>query len=176
MFSSSMLNSNHENLQIWTRDSLAVSRDISYRSNSDILSYEDEDVVFLDKIDSPIQDGSFAMSILVENSLLYFRGLGVKLIAFSDIYDYLYNYPDMISLSRYVIELAVQSFDPNTELSLELYRDSESQYERLTLYVRLREYDKNIMGLIKRTRDEYRNIFPDVKGRFLLTTDFRFAR
>jgi len=116
------------------------------------------------------------MSILVENSLLYFRGLGVKLIAFSDIYDYLYNYPDMISLSRYVIELAVQSFDPNTELSLELYRDSESQYERLTLYVRLREYDKNIMGLIKRTRDEYRNIFPDVKGRFLLTTDFRFAR
>jgi hypothetical protein len=155
---------------------VANENDPCYSSKSDTSRYEVHEIVFLGQEASLTQDGSFSMLVQIENNLRYFHMLGVNIINPSDIREYLYNYPDMIKVLEFVVDLAVQRFDHDSELSLEVYHDQETQYERLTLYVRLHKYDKNLMKIIEQIREEYRNSFSEARGRFLLTTDFRFAR
>jgi len=114
-----------------------------------------------------------AISYSIEDTLDYFSKRGVKNGSVSRVRSYFYLYPDTMRLSKYAADLAIQRFGPDSELSLEVYQDQETQYERLTLYVRQHKYDNKTMKVIKQIRKEYRESFAETRGRFLLTTDFR---
>lgn len=122
-------------------------------------------------------DRAFAASsgfMHIESFLKYFHSLGGIIGNPSVVRDYLYRYPELINLAQYCLDLALQRFSPDLELFLDMYQDREAQFERLMLYVRLSSYDKNTMKIIKRIRKDYHQLFPDARGRFLLTTDFHF--
>jgi hypothetical protein len=116
-----------------------------------------------------------AVSDPIEETLDYFYRRGIKIESPSRARNYFYRYPDTMILSKYAADLAIQRFGPDSELSLDVYQDQETQYERLTLYVRQHKYDNDIMKMIKQIRKEYRELSAETRGRFLLTTDFRIS-
>jgi hypothetical protein len=144
-----------------------------YFSNPDTPRPEIYEIFAPEQEDSP-DDESFAMSISVENVLRDLGASGIKIKSPSSVSNYLYRYSEIVEVLRYVVDLVNAHFDPNTQLSLETYQDQE--YERLTLYVRRYVYDENTMKIIKKIRRDYHQLFPEMSGRFLLTTDFHAPR
>ena len=67
-------------------------------------------------------------------------------------------------------------FSLSTQLSLELYRDPEIDDQYLTLYVRQKKYEKNIMDIIEEIQSIYIDKLVDKIGYFLFTTDFQFPK
>ena len=93
-----------------------------------------------------------------------------------EVCDYLSCYPDIIELVIFACEETRSRFLLPTQLSLELYRDPEIDDQYLTLYVRQKKYEKNIMDIIEEIRLIYCDELADKKGYFLLTTDFQFPK
>jgi site-specific DNA-adenine methylase len=116
-----------------------------------------------------------AISYPIEETFDYFYKKGIKVESRSKVRDYFYRYPDMMRLSKYAANIAIQRFGPDSKLYLDVYQDQETQYERLTLYVRQKKYDNKVMKIIKQIRKEYKESFVESGGRFLLTTDFRIS-
>jgi hypothetical protein len=94
----------------------------------------------------------------------------------NEVRDYLFRYPDILEILPTVCELTRQRFDLQTQLSLEVYNDPEIEDEYLTLYVRQKKYDNEIMNKIKEIRKNYEKFLIERKGWFLVTTDFRSPR
>lgn len=146
--------------------------------NLDVSRYE---VVSLEPEDDPLPEELYpsmesAVSVPIENVLGQFRILRATVISPSKVRDYLYRNPELVELLQYVVNLVYIHFDSDMQLSLEIYHDKETQYESLTLYIRQYVYDENIIKMIKEIRREYRQVFPETRGRFLLTTDFHLPR
>ena len=93
-----------------------------------------------------------------------------------EVSDYLRQYPDIIDLVEFACDETRDRFVLPTQLSLELYRDPEIDDEYLTLYIRQKEYEKNIMDKIEEIQSTYIDEIADKTGYFLLTTDFQFPK
>ncbi|MBI1927294.1 hypothetical protein HYR99_24015 [Candidatus Poribacteria bacterium] len=90
--------------------------------------------------------------------------------------SYLLRYPDMTELLPPVCKLARERFGVHTQLSLEVYRDSEIEDEYLTLYVRQENYDEHILDMIESISAAYEDEVAGKSGWLLVTTDFRSPR
>lgn len=121
-----------------------------------------------------------------------FRGLSSKehgfdlLCAFSasnlltpnpdQVRDYLTQDQAFQELVLVICKRAREEFGPDTELSLELYRDPEIDDEYLTLYVRQPSYNADILDRIERVGQKFAEPLEKASGYLLLTTDFRPPR
>lgn len=90
-----------------------------------------------------------------------------------EVRDYLLHYPDTTDLLRPVCKATRRQFISDVQLSLEVYHDPEIEDEYLTLYVRQRRYDEDIMKRIKEIRAKHEKMFAGKSGWLLVTTDFR---
>ena len=149
-----------------------------YLSNSDTPRYEivnlEPEYDFLSE-DTPLSTGG-SISDRIEGVLRHFRVLRAMVICPAKVRDYLFDYPELVKLLEYVVGTVGDHFSSGIQLSLEMYQDQETQYERLTLYIRQYIYDENTIPIIKKMRRDYHQLFPEMRGRFLLTTDFHAPR
>jgi len=93
-----------------------------------------------------------------------------------EVKNYLYHYPDIADVVESACIETRNRFKPSTQLSLELYRDPEIDDEYLTLYIRQKEYDDNIMDIIEDIWLIYSDELVLRSGDFLVTTDFDYPR
>lgn len=84
--------------------------------------------------------------------------------------------PDIAELLPLICEQARKEFGAEVELSLELYRDPETQDGYLTLYIRQPQYEADIIERIDWVMDKFADQLDQTSGYVLLTTDFRPPR
>jgi site-specific DNA-methyltransferase (adenine-specific) len=89
--------------------------------------------------------------------------------------DYLTFHPKFINVIRDAItSLRLVTDKSNTQLSLEMYQDPEIDDNYLTIYVRQKEYDDDIMDKIYAIRDPgVEHMCDDCGGSVLITTDYQ---
>jgi hypothetical protein len=105
----------------------------------------------------------------------WFDQLGQHQIAVlqpAEVRDYLLRYADMFDLVLSVCKSAREKFAAPTQLSLELYRDPEIEDEYLTLYVRQKNYEANILDTIENISAPFDPELSTKSGWLLVTTDF----
>jgi hypothetical protein len=90
-----------------------------------------------------------------------------------EVRNYLVRYFDLTKILRSTCKLAMEWFGAQTQLSLEVYHDSEVEDRYLTLYIRQANYSEDILKRIEELRAEYEIDLSDSSGWFLITTDFR---
>ncbi len=118
------------------------------------------------------QTGSSSNSRTIED---LFESLERDLIFISDpsdVREYLYKYPDIIGLIKFVGELITDKFDINSQVTLEVFHDPEVDDSYLTFYIRQKDYEDDIMDKIDEISERFEPYLQDVKGWLLVTTDF----
>jgi hypothetical protein len=115
-------------------------------------------------------------SLSIETMLEYLASIQVIVPNPEEVQNYLSRYPDIIELVMLACEETRNRFLLPTQLSLELYRDPEIDDQYLTLYVRQKKYEKDIMDKIEEIRLPYSDELVDKTGYLLLTTDFQFPK
>lgn len=85
---------------------------------------------------------------------------------------YLAMHSAVADLVPFVCKLTRERMGSDVELSLEVYSDPEINYEYLTLCVRLQQYDRHILDVLRAIRAQYSNELIGKRGRLLVTTDF----
>lgn len=108
-----------------------------------------------------------------EELLKELEEVSVKVPNSLSVRKYLHRYDDMLDLVLGVCHLTRGCFPPSTELSLEVYHDPEIEDEYLTLYVRQKDYERDILEKIKAILSGYGERLADKSGWFLVTTDFQ---
>lgn len=121
----------------------------------------------------PIVEDTTSQIKKVLNSLLKNR---IVIPKPDEVRDYLMHYPDITGLLLPVCELTRQQFGSQVQLAIEVYHDPEIEDEYLTLYVRPKKYDADIMKRIKEIRAKHERKLVGKSGWFLVTTDFRPPR
>ena len=112
----------------------------------------------------------------VENTLGMLMSKGIVIPKPAIIIDYLSEYPEMIDLMSSACMKAKETFDEDTELSLEYYSDPEIDDGYVTLYVRQAKYDEHILDIIDDIRTAYEYELSSKSGWFHITTDFQKPR
>jgi hypothetical protein len=74
---------------------------------------------------------------------------------------------------KVLCELARRAFGRNAELALNVYRDPEIDDQYLTLYVRLAEYNPDVLDRIESISQGLGDAPKRAHGHILVTTDFR---
>jgi len=115
-------------------------------------------------------------SLSIETMLEYLASIQIAVPNPEEVQDYLSHYPDIIELVMFACEETRNHFSLPTQLSLELYRDPEIADQYITLYVRQKEYDENIMDVIEEIWSTYDDKLSTKQGDFFVTTDFDFPR
>lgn len=115
-------------------------------------------------------------SLSIETMLEYLASIQVIVPNPEEVQNYLSRYPDIIELVMLACEETRNRFLLPTQLSLELYRDPEIDDQYLTLYVRQKKYEKDIMDKIEEIRLSYSDDLADKTSYLLLTTDFQFPK
>ena len=90
----------------------------------------------------------------------------------SEVCEYLVDYPGLLDILPNICKSAHNEFSKDAQLSLEIYSDPEIDYRYITIYVRQKEYTKNILERIRGVRTEYSSMLAKERGRILITTDF----
>jgi len=88
-----------------------------------------------------------------------------------EVRSYLQNYPDIIDIIPSLCKKARKEFVLPTQLSLELYRDPEIEYEYLTLYVRQQNYATDILDKIDAISAEFDQAIAGKAGWLIMATD-----
>lgn len=118
-----------------------------------------------------------AESDLIEETLNHFYEMGAKIVIPSEVRNYLYRYPDIAKLARFVSDEVYQSFDCNIQLSLNIVNeDDDPGNEYLALYLRTQSYDDAVMDKIVKIQESYYDSLSQITGWFLFTTDFSLPR
>ncbi|MDI6687682.1 MAG: hypothetical protein QME06_05600 [Desulfobacterales bacterium] len=112
----------------------------------------------------------------VENTLSILISKGIVILEPAIVMDYLSEYPEMIDLMSSACMKAKETFDEDTQLSLEYYSDHEIDDRHLTLYVRQTKYDEHILDIIDDIRAAYEYELSSKSGWFHITTDFQKPR
>ena len=112
----------------------------------------------------------------IATAINFLRKIKVFIPEYNQVHDYLLRYPDMIDILPLVCKKATEKWEEKIQLSLEVYHDPEIEDEYLTLYVRQKDYDENIMDQIKEIRAIYEEMLIEKNGWFLMTTDFKPPR
>ena len=90
-----------------------------------------------------------------------------------DVFEYLRDFPDMISVVYDICYDFECRLKDKAELTLEVYYGVEPGYRYLTLYIRQHDYREDIMGFIESVISNYDDRLADVKGWLVVTTDFQ---
>lgn len=112
----------------------------------------------------------------VEEVLKSLPQMQVLLPRGGEVRHYLLRHSDLCDLLPAICLAVRERFGTDTQLSLEVYRDSEIEDEYLTLYVRQRCYGPDIVEAIEEIREGYEEKLSGRSGWFLVTTDFRSPR
>jgi len=122
---------------------------------------------------SPITNLGCSSSITgeIEHALRGISGL-VLIPRPGEIREYLLRYPDIISILPCICFHAAMEFTTNDQISLELFRDRESEDYFLALYVRQNTYDKNIMKRLEKIWLNFVQEIAKSNGWINITTDF----
>lgn len=116
---------------------------------------------------------SVGVTSQIEEVLRQLRQDWIRIPKPAGVRDYLIRYPDLTSILPFVCKIAREQVGIYSELSLELYRDPEIEDEYLTLYVRERQYDEDILDKIEDVRKRYEEMLMGRSGWLIVTTDFR---
>ncbi len=116
--------------------------------------------------DHPSSDG---ISISLADEL---AASEIKLPKRNEVEDYLSEHAGLRSILGPVCQRMRSEFGPHAELSLIVYRDPEIQDRYLTLYVRQRKYDSNIIDRIEQISAEFEAGVSASSGHLLISTDF----
>lgn len=111
-------------------------------------------------------------SDLVEDVIKHFHNKNIRMEKLSIIRDYFYYFPDIAELSMNVTDMVKSKFDSETQLSLEMHGERNSESEYIALCIRMSSYDDSVMERIRNIREEYAESLTEMNGWFLLTTDF----
>lgn len=101
---------------------------------------------------------------------------GVLIPCPEEIADYLLRYPDTASWLVGLARAAREQLPQDAQLSLELYRERESDDTSLTLYVRQIHYASDLLNLTHAIMAQFDHEIETCSGLVLLTTDFRPPR
>jgi len=93
-----------------------------------------------------------------------------------EIINFLSENNDIIVPVLHGCMLAVNNFDSDTQLSLELYSDPEYGDESLRLYVRQENYENEIMDKIDQIYNSYHKDLIGLSAEFFVTTDFQLPQ
>ena len=119
------------------------------------------------------REGRAYLTSSAEEALSKLQSLEIDIPKPADVREYLHRYPDMIDLLPSVCSVTRERFGIDTRLSLEVYHDPEIDDEYLTLYVRQKHYDKQIMKTIEDIWATYDEELAERSGWLHVTTDFR---
>ncbi|CAG1064782.1 hypothetical protein BAC1_00348 [uncultured bacterium] len=109
----------------------------------------------------------------METTLKQILTIGIIIPRPATVRDYLLKYSDITNLIPHVCQLARKYLGKDTNLSLEVYRDQESEDEYLALYVRQEKYEERLTDKIEEVCSEYEFMLFGKSGWFIVTTDFR---
>jgi hypothetical protein len=90
-----------------------------------------------------------------------------------EVLDYLARYPDLVEPLPRICQRVRAQLPADIQLSLELYRDRESEDSYLTLYARQATYDHALLDRLEAASTEFEADLQVRSGWLLLTTDFR---
>lgn len=116
---------------------------------------------------------SESLSYTIEQSLRAILDLvQIEITHPAEVFDYILLNPGLDLVTMYACILTKDEFRHDATITLDLYQDPESDDRYLTIYVRQKEYDPNIIARMDRICDEYEPALRDQSGWLLLTTDY----
>ncbi len=96
----------------------------------------------------------------------------VRLQHIDRIRAYLAQYPELLDVLPRAVDAARSHF-PQAQLILDIYQDPEIEDHYLVIYVRLHEYNDEILEQMERAEQEFMRELASKEGWIQLTTDFR---
>lgn len=105
-------------------------------------------------------------------ALARIRETGVLVPEFDNVYSYLRDHREMIGLVEELAEPLLREFHSDSQLSLELYRDRESDDHYLTIYVRQHSYQPTLFERIDSVVRQFDQQLSKASGWLQVTTDF----
>lgn len=105
-------------------------------------------------------------------SFTQIKRLKIKIPHEQEIWGQLVEIPQMAIQLSEACRLSRDEF-PDSELSLEMFYDPESEDQYPILYIRQQVYEKDIMSRIENIMEEFEWYFVTNMGWFLITTDFQ---
>ena len=113
-------------------------------------------------------------AVTIENSLRFLQFyLGFQFPNPGEVIEYLQKHRGIYDVTLYACTLTEEKFGSSAQISLELYQDPEIEDCYLTIYVRQREYQEDIIKKINEICKEYAPTLTGEEGYILVTTDFR---
>jgi len=91
----------------------------------------------------------------------------------NEVKDYIDRHPGINDIVLYAGILTSEEFSKNSEITIELYKDTESYNSYLVISVRLENYDSDIDKRLDKVRDEYEDSLIGQSGWLLLKSDFK---
>jgi len=123
-------------------------------------------------IDYPVESES--ISYTIERSLLeILEILHINIAHRGEVLDYIVRNSGLDLVVMYACILTENEFRHDSTITLDIFQDTESRDEYLTLYVRQEEYDRDIIARMDRICDEYEPALTGQSGWVLLTTDYK---
>lgn len=110
------------------------------------------------------------------NHLERLAELGILIPNVSEVQAYLVRYPQLAQLLPGVCAGISEELTADTELSLELYADPETDDRYLTLYARKHTYEANFLYRLQEVSERFFDCLEGIPGYILLTTDFSGPR
>lgn len=118
--------------------------------------------------------GSAGIYPAIETSLLGLRDiLGFAFPNPGGVVEYLVQNPGLYDVVMYACSMTAEEFGSTSEITLDIYHDSESGDHYLTIYVRQERYDDDIIARMDRICDLYEPDLKGLSGWLLLTTDYK---
>jgi hypothetical protein len=123
----------------------------------------------------PIAEASSAFSDVL---LLLQKELRVEINGYGEVIDYLLEFPDMLNL---LLEMgyAIREKFPDAKLVLEIYKDTEIEYEDLVFYIRYPSYDDELIRRLSEgiweICEKFSDKMKDKEGFIAINTDFKSA-
>jgi hypothetical protein len=102
--------------------------------------------------------------------------LGIAAPNREQVLGYLSSYPDLTEVLAPLCKVVSDRFRDAAHLSLELYRDRESEDSYLTLYVRQAHYQPDLLEQLEDVSAEIGPLLRGSAGWLLVTTDFHSPR
>lgn len=108
----------------------------------------------------------------INHSFSKIQSLDVLVPNEHELWEQLAQMPQMATPLLNACEFSREEF-PDSELSLEIFFDSESDDQYPILYIRQQTYEKDIMIKIEKIMEKFDWFFQRNMGWFLITTDFQ---
>jgi hypothetical protein len=103
-------------------------------------------------------------------------GLSCDLVASEEAESYLAAHPQLAELIPAIAAEVRREFGTEAELSLELYKDPEVHDSYVTLYVRKKCYEPDMLNRLESVSKRFQTRLEEVSGYLLIATDFARPR